>query len=466
MCIKHRAQCLYLPSKSASASSEDQVEATGFGNRHISDYDISQSTTLTADFPALLHHPFEESITTPSTPFSSAWDNGFVADFTHHQPIQAVSTCYNDRTVPQSIRQQYGLEARVEMEEIDTLRQPRTKDSDISPREHPLSVSGSLVSSPNRYTQSYSGRRLQRKSSISTDLQRGSHDGGMFQTSPPYADDYFRSDKSTGTNAYRESSTAATAYTTPMDTVSSASSGVEKNETSSRGSNYVGNTEDILPPPTHIAKLLDLFFSHYHHYLPCIHQRTFTNRVKTGLDSASSSPLLWVVLAVAVYAHPDSQLRALQHSWLARAHVCFDRNLESFSFPTQSLQSAVWITFHAYISADLTGAWFFLGKACRLASLIGFDRIDCVRSKIFTSGAAGPRDHLEREEQRKAVWALFFLDKYILCLTGFPSSIDDRQFHVNFPVDDEVFQASTSNVSGILHLSPMLIAFSRGIPPS
>lgn len=126
-----------------------------------------------------------------------------------------------------------------------------------------------------------------------------------------------------------------------------------------RNARLVG-PEDLLPSVSHILELLDIFFNCYHNYLPCIHRKTLSERVKSRLESAQSSPLLWAVLAVAAPAHPNPHIQALQGRWLAKARSTFDTNLNSSTFPTQTLQAAVFIIFQAYISADLTDAWFFL----------------------------------------------------------------------------------------------------------
>ena len=196
-------------------------------------------------------------------------------------------------------------------------------------------------------------------------------------------------------------------------------------------------------------ELLEMFFTSYHPLLPCIHRNTFVERVNRG-GSTESDALLCATLAVAASAHPDDHLRYLQNSWLSRARLLFDKDINGSTFPTRSLQAAVWIIFNAYISGDLTEAWFMLGKACRLAHLLGFDRIDCSRSDRFISMVPGPRDAIELEERRKTIWVLFFLDRSLSCLGGFSLAIDDRVFHVNYPVDDMHFQSLTHGVSVVI----------------
>ena len=209
----------------------------------------------------------------------------------------------------------------------------------------------------------------------------------------------------------------------------------------------IKDVNDTLPPLDQITELFDVFFSSYHSYLPSIHQKTFLHCVTNRHDVAKSSPLFWVLLAVAVSDHPNPHLRAHRYRWLALAQSYLDRNITNCPFPTQYLQAAVWMVFQSYVSADLTAAWFFLGKTCRLANLLGFDRVDCTRVKRSVTMTAEPRDYIEKEERRKSMWALFFLDRSISCLAGFSLAIDERHFCVDFPLDEKSFQASTPNLS-------------------
>jgi hypothetical protein len=196
----------------------------------------------------------------------------------------------------------------------------------------------------------------------------------------------------------------------------------------------------LLPSTTQIIELLDLFFDQYHFFIPCIHRLTLLDRVKQGRGISSSSPLLWAILSIAAPSHPDPHLQGLQSSWLTHARGLFDKNIMTNTVPTQFLQAAVCLIFHYYISSDVTGSWFFLGKACRLAIILGADHSDSTREPRIVSFLPKPQDSIEMEEQRKSMWLLVYFDRYMSSLAGFPLAIDDRMYHVNFPIDDKTFQ--------------------------
>lgn len=159
---------------------------------------------------------------------------------------------------------------------------------------------------------------------------------------------------------------------------------------------------------------------------------------------------------MAAKAHHHHSIQARSVPWLAKARERFDASIKTLAHPTETLQAAVWIVFQAYVMADMSEMWVFLGKACRLANLLGYDRVDSTR--VGTSPLApAPRDEVEQEERRKTMWELFYLDRAMSCLCGWAVAIDDKQFMVNFPIDDEVFQASTAEMS----LAVLLLATAR-----
>lgn len=208
-----------------------------------------------------------------------------------------------------------------------------------------------------------------------------------------------------------------------------------------------GDLPESLPlSPEKMFDLLQIFFADYHPFLPCIHHRTYLKNVKSDAEAAKSSPLLWAILSVAVSRQGQPNVRFLQYRFLTRAKCLFDRQHSQSDFSVQTLQAAVWIIFQAYASGDLTEAWLFLGKACRLAALLGLVQIDHDPAKRSYS-VLRSQNKIDQEEKRKTVWTLFLLDRFISCLGKLPLAIDERLFQVNFPIDDEIFQNADKSVS-------------------
>lgn len=227
----------------------------------------------------------------------------------------------------------------------------------------------------------------------------------------------------------------------------------------SPGSSVAGlPSETALPPTDQLEDLIRIFFSQYHILLPCLHQNSFMSRVSRDRFLAQPNALIWAVLAVAANTHSNTTLQACCLPWLSKARELFDASIKTLCHPTETLQAAVWIIFQAYVMADMSEMWVFLGKACRLASLLGWDRVDSTRT-VASPFAPAPKDFQEKEERRKTIWALFYLDRAMSSLCGWPVAIDDNLFMVNFPIDDEAFQSSTPDVSSLDYVPKKFVGF-------
>lgn len=70
-------------------------------------------------------------------------------------------------------------------------------------------------------------------------------------------------------------------------------------------------------------------------------------------------------------------------------------------------------------------AWLSVGKAARLALMMGLNRLDGtgldVKQSMFP-----PKDWTEREERRRTFWMAFCTDRYASIGTGWPMIIDEN----------------------------------------
>ncbi|KAI9803988.1 MAG: hypothetical protein M1833_000269 [Piccolia ochrophora] len=209
-------------------------------------------------------------------------------------------------------------------------------------------------------------------------------------------------------------------------------------DTPSTGS-WSGSNDVVSPSSDQMMELVNIFFTRFHVFLPCLHQANFIESINKGHISMETCALPWAVLAVAAMSHPDITLQVHCSTWLNKAMELFDVSVSSQACPTQTLQAAVWIVFLEFVKADMTNMWVFLGKACRLAVLLGWNQVDSGRKNV-SPFASPPSNLIEEEERRQAVWALYLMDRAVSCLCGWPLAIEDKQFLVNFPLEERSFQ--------------------------
>jgi len=208
-------------------------------------------------------------------------------------------------------------------------------------------------------------------------------------------------------------------------------------------------TADLsLPLPKELSELVGAFFHDHHHILPCIHRERFLAWIDEGSNTTTESPLLWSILAVSATFQKNPNLRHRGQKWLAKAVDLLDSDLNRCSKSTQIFQASVWVTFLVYSSGKYHQAWLLLSRSYHLASLAGIDRVDRFGPRASNTVS---NDSFLCEEQRKIMWSFYILDRSISTLLSVPLILDDNYICVNFPLEDDEFQAcSMANVCSLL----------------
>lgn len=210
-----------------------------------------------------------------------------------------------------------------------------------------------------------------------------------------------------------------------------------------------------LPSRERVLDMVNSFFSAQHQLLPSVHRESFMTRLSKDMVGLSSGPFLWVILALYCSCNKSESMQAQYRTWMQTAHA----KLELMSTTrvrtntTNMLQASVWMVFDAYCRGDVTNAWLLLGRAAQLTSALGLDRIDSKRRTARMESELKSRSDIEVEERRKCMWCLALLDRLIVSVNGLALSMDDRYFHVDFPLPDEEFQEAQNSVSRCLSVS-------------
>ncbi|KAF2129684.1 hypothetical protein P153DRAFT_385896 [Dothidotthia symphoricarpi CBS 119687] len=203
----------------------------------------------------------------------------------------------------------------------------------------------------------------------------------------------------------------------------------------------------ILPTDDVLIELIDLFFDHIYHILPCFHKRSFMTKIREGSLQAESPMLLSAMCAIVARRHHDASVRSWQNEWYEFARREYNDTTRLPSHSLRGLQAAVCIMIHAYTIGDFSTAWLVLGKAWRQICALGFNRLDADDWKPYGLPDSRPQTDVEKEELRRTLWLHFVMDRNHSWPTGWPHAIDERQFMVAIPVSENIFQAMSPVVS-------------------
>lgn len=204
-----------------------------------------------------------------------------------------------------------------------------------------------------------------------------------------------------------------------------------------------------MPSQERVLDMVNSFFSAQHQLLPSVHRESFMARLSNDMIGLSSGPLLWVIFALYCSCDKSESMQVQYRTWMQAAHSKLELMSTTHvqSNTTNMLQASIWMIFDAYCRGDITNAWLLLGRTAQLTSALGLDRIDSKHRTARMESELKSRSDIEVEERRKCMWCLTLLDRVIVSVNGLALSVDDRYFHVDFPLPDEEFQEARDSVS-------------------
>lgn len=204
-----------------------------------------------------------------------------------------------------------------------------------------------------------------------------------------------------------------------------------------------------------ILDLIDLFFDHIQCFVPLFHRRDLRDSVLAQGTSPSCPLLIYSIMAVASYSHPDPDVRACRPLWYRKAKMAYEATGHIPEHPLETLQAATCLILHAFTVGDHSDGLLVLSKAWRQVVALGLHHMDSpTRAMLQGTTLPNSGDWPETERRRRAVWALFILDRSTCFLAGFTHVIDDRQLRLRLPMMETIFQDSNEVCLHETRLSP------------
>lgn len=201
--------------------------------------------------------------------------------------------------------------------------------------------------------------------------------------------------------------------------------------------------EEPLPTQDVVDELEIIYFEKIQPTLPLLHRpRYFTN---LNLAPHMRPP---ICLRYMIWCHAASvsdKYYELHNHFYHRARKYAEMDeMKGFGENIITLAHCqTWILIGAYEFRMIyfPRAWLSVGKATRLALMMGLNRLDVVGLDVKQS-MFPPKDWTEREERRRTFWMAFCTDRYASIGTGWPMVIDENDIMTNLPASEEAFLKS------------------------
>ncbi|KAJ5454336.1 uncharacterized protein N7458_005292 [Penicillium daleae] len=201
--------------------------------------------------------------------------------------------------------------------------------------------------------------------------------------------------------------------------------------------------EEPLPTQDVIDELDNLFFEKIYPIMPIIHRPRYYASLNLAPHMRPPICLRYIMWCHA--ASVSDKYYFLHHHFYQRARKYAEMDeMKGFGENIISLAHCqMWILTGSYEFRMIyfPRAWLSVGKATRLALMMGLNRLDGNGLDVKQS-ILPPKDWTEREERRRTFWMAFCTDRYASIGTGWPMVIDENDIMTNLPASEESFLKS------------------------
>jgi hypothetical protein len=209
---------------------------------------------------------------------------------------------------------------------------------------------------------------------------------------------------------------------------------------------------DVTPPaglPSHevLLELVDLFFQHFYHNFLCFHKKIFLEQVQSQHLQVQAPLVLYAICTLAARHHHDPTIRIQQDSWYEQAKFLYELTKRDPEPALRTIQAVLCLVFYSWTVGDFSAGWLYLGKAWRQAVALSLNRMDGNNQTFYIRIPQWPKTAVEKEEYRRTLWLLFMMDRSFSWPTGWPNAIDEKQFKIDIPITETLFQEMTSETS-------------------
>ncbi|KAJ6089725.1 hypothetical protein N7467_004941 [Penicillium canescens] len=201
--------------------------------------------------------------------------------------------------------------------------------------------------------------------------------------------------------------------------------------------------EEPLPSQDVIDELDAIFFEKTYPMMPIIHRPRYFASLNLAPHMRPPICLRYIMWCHAASAS-DKYFFLHSHFYQRARKYAEADEMKGFGENIVSLahcQTWILIGTYEFRMIFFPRAWLSVGKAARLALMLGLNRLDGVGLDVKQS-ISPPRDWTEREERRRVFWGAFATDRYASVGTGWPLLIDEDDIMTNLPASEDSFLKS------------------------
>ena len=209
--------------------------------------------------------------------------------------------------------------------------------------------------------------------------------------------------------------------------------------------------DEALPTQDVVDELNEIYFKKIHPSLPMIHRGRFLLSMDLAPHMRPAVCLRYAMWCHAATVTPAYEGLAEHFYQRARRYAEQDEMKGHGESIITLGHCQAWTLLACYEFRQIyfPRAWMSIGRAARLALMMGLHRQDRVGLDVKQT-LPPPRDWTDREERRRTFWMAFCQDRYASIGTGWPMVIDEQDILTNLPASEEAFIRGTAEQTGQL----------------
>lgn len=170
-----------------------------------------------------------------------------------------------------------------------------------------------------------------------------------------------------------------------------------------------------------------IYFDKLHINMPTIHQTRFFAAMNLAPRSRPPVAIRYAIWALAAASSDKYAQLADPFYRRARKYLEIDemRGQGEAACTVAHCQAWILCAIFEFQNIHFPRAWLSTGKACRLAQMLGLDRLDGGGTSV-KEPLPPPKDWIEKEERRRTFWGAYWCDRCSSIGTGWPMIIDER----------------------------------------
>lgn len=181
------------------------------------------------------------------------------------------------------------------------------------------------------------------------------------------------------------------------------------------------------------------YFNYVHAVLPMVNRHRFFGELEVSSHRPEMKSLSYSIALLGATVTPEQVEAERNFYHHAKKYLSIaESDDEAPGFNSLNmLQAVILIAYYEFRRTSFARAWLSLGRANRLAKMLGLyamDQDDKVEPRSnFVLPLPEPAGLADMEERRRSFWVLFTFDAYASIRTGSKTSIDEEEVLFYFP---------------------------------